>query len=176
MRFHATQLESAFVIDIEPIVDNRGCFARAWCEDEFRQHGIGFQTVQCNLSFNVVRGTLRGLHYQREPHAEIKLVRCTRGSIFDVAVDLRPESPTCFQWFGVELSADNHRMLLVPKGFAHGYQTLEDETEVFYQVSTPYHRESEGGIHWNDPLIGIRWPISDPVVSAKDSAIPLLRA
>jgi dTDP-4-dehydrorhamnose 3,5-epimerase len=172
MRFQETPLSGAYLIELEPVGDPRGFFARAWCAREFSEQGLDSGTVQCNLSFNHQRGTLRGMHYQIPPHAETKLVRCIRGSIYDVIIDLRPESPTYTHWFGAELSADNRSMLYIPKGFAHGYQTMEDNTEVFYQVSEFYRPGSEGGVRWNDPRFGIEWPLEVSVISAKDQALP----
>jgi dTDP-4-dehydrorhamnose 3,5-epimerase len=172
MRFQETPLSGAYLIELEPVGDPRGFFARAWCAREFSEQGLDPGTVQCNLSFNHQRGTLRGMHYQIPPHAETKLVRCIRGSIYDVIIDLRPESPTYTHWFGAELSADNRSMLYIPKGFAHGYQTMEDNTEVFYQVSEFYRPGSEGGVRWNDPRFGIEWPLEVSVISAKDQALP----
>ena len=176
MIFHETELPGAYVIDIEPREDERGFFARAWCANEFAEHGLSTELVQCNLSYNHRRGTVRGMHFQLAPHAEVKLVRCTRGSIYDVIVDLRPDSPSYTRWIGVELTAENRRMIYVPKGFAHGYQTLEDGTETFYQVSSFYAPGAEGGLRWDDPAIGIEWPHADErVVSEKDSSWPAFR-
>lgn len=168
MRFIDTKLKEAFIIELEPKEDERGFFARSFCQEEFKAHGLNSRVVQCNISFNRKRGTLRGLHYQIAPYEEAKLVRCTRGAIYDVIIDLRPESPTFKQWIGVELTAENHRMLYVPEGFAHGFQTLEDNTEVFYQVSEFYHPESERGVRWDDPAFNIEWPLPVTVVSEKD--------
>jgi dTDP-4-dehydrorhamnose 3,5-epimerase len=173
MIFSETPLPGAFLIDLEPHKDNRGFFARAWCQTELAQHGLEPQIAQCNISFNPTEGTLRGLHYQRQPHAEVKVVRCTRGAIWDVIVDVRPGSPTYRQWFGTELSADNRRMLYVPEDFAHGYVTLEPGSEAFYQVSREYAPGSEVGIRWNDPSIGIIWPeVKISVISEKDASFP----
>ncbi len=173
MRF-TELLNGAYLIDIEPRGDERGFFARGWCAREFEQQGLVNRMVQANLSFNATAGTLRGLHFQREPHAEVKLVRCTRGALFDVVVDLRPDSPTYRQWAGAELSADNRRAMYVPEGFAHGLQTLCDDTEVFYQVSAFYAPQAEGGLRWDDPAIGIDWPLPVAQISDKDSAWPWL--
>jgi len=169
-------LKGSYVISLEQLSDERGFFARTWDESEFKAHGLDPRVVQCNVSFNAKRGTLRGMHYQRPPHEETKLVRCTRGRIFDVLVDLRPGSPTKLQWKGVELTAENRLMLYVPKGFAHGYQTLEDNSEVSYQVSEFYHPESEGRLVWNDPAVGIEWPVNEIVISEKDRSAPRLTA
>jgi dTDP-4-dehydrorhamnose 3,5-epimerase len=168
--FTETKLKGAFIIELELREDERGFFARSWCRQEFEAHGLDIRLSQCNISFNKRKGTLRGMHYQIAPHAEAKLVRCTRGAIYDVIIDLRPESSTFKQWISVELSAENHRMLYIPEGFAHGYQTLEDNTEIFYQVSESYHPESERGVRWDDPVFGIEWPLSEKILSAKDQS------
>jgi dTDP-4-dehydrorhamnose 3,5-epimerase len=170
--FAPTRLEGAYLVDIEPHGDERGFFARAYCAREFEQHGISPRFVNANISHNVLKGTLRGMHYQRAPYAEIKVVRCTRGGIFDVIVDLRPQSPTLGEWIGAELTADNHRMLVVPEGFAHGFVTLVDDTEVTYQVSEFFTPEAEGGVRWDDPAFGIEWPVEVRVVSDKDRSWP----
>jgi dTDP-4-dehydrorhamnose 3,5-epimerase len=172
VKFEPTPIEGLFLIELEPVSDDRGFFARTYCADEFRRHGLDPEVAQASISFNPRRGTLRGMHFQRDPHAEVKLVRCTRGSVQDVVIDLRPGSPTCGQWFGVELSADNRRMLYIPHGLAHGYLTLEDETEFSYQMSTPYHPESADGVRWNDPAFGIRWPIEVSVIAERDRSYP----
>lgn len=169
MIFTETKLKGAFVIDIEPLEDQRGFFARAWCRDEFERHGLNTRIVHCNISFNKQRGTLRGMHYQAPPFAEAKLVRCTRGAIYDVIIDLRSDSPTFHEWFSVELTAENHRALFVPEGFAHGFQTLMDNSEVFYQMSEIFHPEHARSLRWNDPAFEIAWPIPDPILSEKDS-------
>lgn len=172
MKFSPTALTGACIIDIEPVPDERGFFARSWCREEFARHGLNPDLAQCSISFNKKRGTLRGLHYQARPHEETKVVRCTRGAICDVIVDLRPESPTFRKWIAVELSADNRRMLYIPAGLAHGFQSLTDDTEVFYQISTPYHPESARGARWNDPAFGIEWPVTERVISDKDRQYP----
>lgn len=173
MIFTPTELDGAYVVDLEPREDERGFFARAWAQDEFGAHGLSTDVVQANIAFNRRKGTLRGMHFQREPHAEAKLVRCTRGALYDVIVDLRPGSPTQARWIGVELTADNRRMLYVPEGFAHGYQTLVDDTEAHYQVSAAYAPDAEGGVRWDDPAFGIEWPDPDPsVMSDKDRSWP----
>ena len=169
MKFIPTSLDGAFVIDPDHLEDERGYFARTFCRGEFSAHGLNPNLVQCNVSFNLKKGTLRGMHYQVKPHEEAKLVRCTRGAICDVIVDIRRDSPTFRKWFTVELSAANGRMIYIPEGFAHGFQTLEDGSEVFYQMSEKYFPESARGIRWNDPVIGIRWPIADPVISQRDA-------
>jgi dTDP-4-dehydrorhamnose 3,5-epimerase len=171
--FTETDLKDAFVVDLERREDERGFFARTWCANEFAGAGLSTRLVQCNVSFNRYRGTLRGMHYQVAPHAEVKLVRCTRGAIYDVIIDLRPESPTYKRWEGFELSAGNGRALYVPEGFAHGYQTLTDEVETFYQVSEFYAPGAERGVRWNDPAFGVEWPLpDDPIMSEKDKVWP----
>ena len=168
MIFKETKLKGAYIIEIEPIEDERGFFARSFCAEEFEKYGLNPYIAQCNISYNQKKGTLRGIHYQVAPHAEAKLVRCTRGAIYDVALDLRKDSPTFKQWVATELSANNHRMFYIPEGIAHGFQTLEDHTEVFYQMSEFYHPESVRGVRWNDPLFGIEWPLSKPIFSHRD--------
>ena len=173
MIFTPLELEGAFLVDLEPRADERGFFARAWCRDEFEAQGLDPALVQCNLSFNHLSGTLRGMHFQRAPHAEAKLIRCTRGAILDVIVDLRPDSTTHAQWLGVKLTDENRTALYVPEGFAHGYQTLVDSTETLYQVSAAYAPDAEGGVRWDDPAFAIEWPDADPrIVSEKDRAWP----
>lgn len=172
MIFSETQLPGAYVIELEKRGDARGFFARAFCQREFAAHGLMTHIAQTNVSFSQTRGTLRGMHYQAAPYAEAKLVRCTRGSILDVIVDLRPESPACKKWLGVELTAANYRMLYVPEGFAHGFITLEDCVEVTYQVSQFYTPEAERGVRWDDPAFGIEWPLAPAVISDKDSHWP----
>jgi dTDP-4-dehydrorhamnose 3,5-epimerase len=173
MKFDPTRLKGSFVIEPEPREDERGFFARVWCEREFKAHGLNSGLVQANLSYNRYRGTLRGLHYQVPPYAEAKLVRCVRGAIYDVIVDLRPESTTYLQWLGVTLTAANRQMLYVPEGFAHGFQTLEDHTEVFYQVTQFYTPGAERGARWDDPRFGIAWPAAENrVISTKDQEWP----
>lgn len=174
MIFTETKLKGAFVIDIEPREDERGFFARSWCEDEFAKHGLNSRLAQCNISFNKKRGTLRGMHYQIEPFPEAKLTRCTRGAIYDVIIDLRSHSPTFKQWVSVELNAENRRALYIPAGFAHGFQTLEDNTEVFYQMSEFYHPECARGVRWDDPAFGIIWPIQEVIISAADKQFTLI--
>ena len=170
MKFVETKLSGAFVIEIEPIEDNRGFFARAFCQKEFEAHGLKPIIAQANIAFNRVRGTLRGMHFQFPPFAESKLVRCTRGAILDVIVDLRPESPTYLEHISAELTADNHRALYVPERFAHGYQVLEDVTETSYQVGEFYAPGSEGGLLFNDSRLKIEWPLPVTEISQKDQA------
>lgn len=172
MKFSPTALAGACIIDIEPVPDERGFFARSWCREEFAKHGLNPDLAQCSISFNKKHGTLRGMHYQAKPHEETKVVRCTRGAIYDVIVDLRPESSTFRKWIAVELSADNRRMLYIPAGLAHGFQSLTDDTEVFYQISTFYHPEFARGARWNDPAFDIEWPVTERVISDKDRQYP----
>lgn len=172
MRFTETELSGAYIIDVEPHRDERGFFARGWCQREFEEAGLVARVVQVNISTNERAGTLRGMHYQLQPHAETKLVRCTKGALFDVIIDLRPDSPTFMQWTGVELSAGNYRMLYVPEDFAHGFITLEDGTEATYQVSEFYTPGAERGIRYDDPAFGIEWPRAVDVISDKDRAWP----
>ena len=174
MLFTETPLSGAFIIDTEPVADERGFFARSWCRREFEEHVLNSSVAQCNISFNARRGTLRGLHFQAPPHEEAKLVRATRGAIFDVIVDLRSHSPTRYHWYGIELTQENRRSIYVPEGFGHGFQTLEDNTEVYYQMSEFYHPESARGIRWDDPLIHVRWPIDNPIMSERDQGYLLL--
>lgn len=168
MLFTETPLAGAFIIDVETRPDSRGFFARSFCRHEFEAHGLDPAVAQTNLSFNIRKGTLRGLHFQYPPAAETKLVRCTRGAIFDVIVDLRPESPTYLQHVAVELTADNRRALYVPERFAHGFQTLEDATEIGYQVSAFYMPSAEGGLPHDDPRLAITWPLPVAEISDKD--------
>jgi dTDP-4-dehydrorhamnose 3,5-epimerase len=173
MIFTETKLAGAFLVDLERREDERGYFARAWCSDEFAERGLSADVVQCNISYNERRATLRGMHFQAAPHAEAKVIRCTRGAIYDVIVDLRPDSATHARWVGVELSAENGRALYVPEGFAHGYQTLVDATETYYHVSERYTPSAEGGVRWDDAAFGIEWPHPEPsVISPKDAAWP----
>lgn len=173
MRFIETKLKGAFIIEAERFIDDRGFFARGWSLKELQEHGINLQFVESNFSFNLKKGTLRGMHYQAAPHAQAKMVRCTRGSVFDVAIDLQPDSPTFKQWVGTELSADNFLMFFIPGGFAHGYQTLEDNTEVAYEISSPYARESSKGVRWNDPAFGIKWPdVGERIMVPRDRDYP----
>ena len=172
MEFTETALKGVFLIDLKRIEDHRGFFARGWCRDEFAGHGLNPNMVQLNLGFNYRKGTLRGLHYQDPPQQEAKLVRCTRGAIFDVFVDLRPTSPTRGQWFGAELSSDNTRMLYAPEGFAHGYQTLTDDTEMYYMTSGSYLAAAVRGVRYNEPAFGISWPLPVAAISEADEKWP----
>lgn len=176
MIFKETVLRGAFVIDIQPHEDPRGFFARAFCQNEFEEHGLKPLIAQANLAYNKLKGTVRGMHFQFPPAAETKLVRCTRGAIVDIIVDLRPESPTYLGHVAVELTADNHRAIYVPERFAHGYQVLEDVTETSYQVGEFYTPGAEGGLPWNDPALGLTWPLPVSVISEKDAAWPPLSA
>ena len=171
MIFTETRLSGAYIIDLECIKDERGFFARTWCKEEFGKYGLNSKLVQCNLSYNVKRGTLRGMHYQVAPYEEAKLVSCISGAIYDVIIDLRENSPTFRQWQAFELSAKNRRMVYIPKGFAHGFQTLQNHTNVFYQMSEFYYPEYARGVHWNDPNINIEWPIlQELIISPKDQS------
>jgi dTDP-4-dehydrorhamnose 3,5-epimerase len=172
VKFSPTKLADCTVIDVQEMSDDRGFFARAWCKNEMEEAGLSGRLCQANLSFNHEKGTLRGLHYQVEPYGEAKLVRTTKGAIVDVAVDIRPGSPTFGQWHMEELTADNHRMLYVPEGFAHAFQTLEDDTEVFYLVSEFYTPGAEQGIRYDDPRFGIDWPLPVSRISDKDASWP----
>ena len=175
MIFTESPIPGVFTIDPQILQDDRGFFARGFCSNEFKEQGLEEIYVQCNLSYNKSRGTTRGMHFQKTPHEEVKLVRCISGAIFDVVVDFRKDSPTYLQWFGAELSAENRRMLYVPRGFAHGYQTLTDDAEVFYHVSEFYTPGAEGGLRWNDTKLGIKWPIQETdQISEKDASWPLL--
>ena len=172
MIFKETKLDGAYIIELNKLKDERGFFARSWCQKEFEDQGLESRIVQSNVSFNKNKGTLRGMHYQQAPHGETKLIRCTRGALYDVIVDLRPASPTYKQWIGIELTADNYRMLYVPRDFAHGFQTLEDGTEATYHVSEFYTPGAEKGLRWNDPAFQIAWPIEVSVISSKDASWP----
>ncbi|RYF85898.1 MAG: dTDP-4-dehydrorhamnose 3,5-epimerase [Chitinophagaceae bacterium] len=174
MIFEETILKGAFIIEVNRIVDERGFFGRSYCKKEFEAHGLNTNVVQSNVSYNGTKGTLRGMHMQRNPFGETKTVRCTKGSIFDVIVDMRPESETFRQWIGVELSEINYKMLYVPEGFAHGFITLEDETHVTYQVTQYYTPGEEQCYRWDDPAFGIVWPIEPQLISAKDAVHPLI--
>jgi dTDP-4-dehydrorhamnose 3,5-epimerase len=172
MIFHETRIQGVFEIHLEPKLDERGFFARSWCRAEFESHGLNPQLAQSNVSFNTRKGTLRGMHYQVAPHAETKLVRCTRGAIYDVVVDLRPQSLTFKNWVSVLLTAENRIALYVPEGCAHGFLTLEDKSEVFYQMSEVYNAESARGVRWDDPIFQISWPEKVEVISGRDRAYP----
>jgi dTDP-4-dehydrorhamnose 3,5-epimerase len=172
MLFYETKLSGVFEIHVEPHVDNRGFFARSWCQREFEAHGLNPKLVQCNISFNTRKGTLRGMHFQALPHSEAKVVRCTRGAICDVVLDLRSSSPTYRDWIAVTLTPANRHMVYVPEGCAHGFLTIEDETEVLYQMSEFYNVESARGVRWNDPAFQILWPEKVEVISDRDRTYP----
>lgn len=175
MIFKETELKGAYFINLEKNEDERGFFARTFCEKEFSARNLTIQVKQCNVSYNEKKGTLRGMHYQAAPHEEAKIVSCTRGAIYDVIIDLRSGSSTYCKWCAIELSAQNYLSLYIPKGFAHGFQTLENNSVVFYQMSEFYHPESARGIRWDDPLFLIEWPSNDKIVSAKDTGYPLYK-
>lgn len=175
MQFTQTNLTGVYVIKIKKLEDDRGYFGRSWCQAEFQEHGLNPSMVQMNTGFSHHRGTVRGMHYQLAPHAEAKFVRCTRGAIYDVVVDLRKASPTFGQWHGVELTADNGLMLYAPEGFAHGYQTLQNATEMYYMTSALYAPASARGVRHDDPAFGIRWPLPVSVISAADREWPAFR-
>jgi dTDP-4-dehydrorhamnose 3,5-epimerase len=174
MKFFETDIRNVWRVALEKREDDRGYFARAWCQQEFEAHGIRADLKQANISASAQKGTLRGMHYQTPPFAEVKLVRCIKGSMFDVAVDLRPESETYRQWVGAELTAENGQMLVIPEGFAHGFVTLEPDTTVSYLVSAFYEPSAESGLRWDDPVINIEWPVLPQEVSSKDKSWPLL--
>jgi|SRR3989339_396599 len=170
MKFTETPLKGAYLIDADPVLDERGLFARTYCEKEFNALGLHTRFPQMNTSYNGKKGTLRGMHYQAAPYEEVKVVRCTAGEIYDVIIDIRKESATCLKWFGVVLSAENRRAIYIPKGFAHGFLTLKDSTELLYMMGENYHPEAARGIRWNDPAIGIRLPDGVRFISEKDSS------
>lgn len=173
MLFKETKLRGAYILDLEPHYDERGFFSRAWCENEFKEYGLKTGIVQCNISYNNKKGTLRGMHYQKEPYCETKFIRCIKGSLYDVIIDLRVNSDTYGQWLGIELSEKDYRGIYVPEGFAHGFQTLEDNTCAFYQVTEFYTPGAEQGIKWNDSMFNIEWPIKENlIISDKDRNWP----
>jgi dTDP-4-dehydrorhamnose 3,5-epimerase len=172
MIFQETRIPGVFELHLEPMMDERGFFARSWCRDEFETAGLDTRLAQCSISYNVRKGTLRGMHYQLAPYAELKLVRCTRGAIYDVVLDLRVDSPTFGEWIGVNLTADNREMIYIPEGCAHGYLTMADDSEVFYQISEFYHPEAARGVRWNDPIFHIEWPGIVEVISERDRTLP----
>ena len=174
MKFTESRIPGAWIIDVSEIHDERGFFAMTWRPGEFTQRGLDPSLAQCNLAWNDKRGTLRGMHFQSAPHEQVKIIRCTRGALLDVIIDLRPDSPAYRQWEGVELSADNRRMFYMPKGVAHGYLTLTDGVEAYYHTSTPWAPAAESGVRWNDPAFAIKWPFEPIIVSAKDAGWPLL--
>jgi dTDP-4-dehydrorhamnose 3,5-epimerase len=172
--FTETALSGAYIIEMKKIHDQRGYFARAWCDAEFKQHGLKTGIVQSNVGFSIKSGTLRGLHFQQAPHAEVKVVRCTRGAMFDVIVDLRRQSPSYKRWIGVELTEDNGKIVYVPEGFAQGYVTLRDKTEMNYHTTNYYNESAASGVRYDDPAFGIEWPVTPAVISAQDTNWPLL--
>lgn len=172
MTFHETRISGVFEINVEPVRDERGFFARSWCRKEFEGRGLNSNLVQCSISYNRKQGTLRGMHYQAVPYAETKVVRCTHGAIYDVVLDLRPQSPTFRDWIAVILTAENRKMVYVPEGCAHGFLTLNDESEVFYQMSEFYDAGSARGVRWNDPAFQITWPEKVEVLSERDRSYP----
>jgi dTDP-4-dehydrorhamnose 3,5-epimerase len=174
MKFSKTSLAGLWVIDLELREDERGFLARTFCENEFSANGLNIRWPQCNLTLTKTRGMIRGMHFQLSPRAEIKLVRCAAGAIFDVAVDVRPNSPTFGKWEGFELNSQNRRMLYIPGGFAHGFQCLADNSEVFYQMSEFFFADLSRGVRWNDPTVAIKWPLPDPTLSERDKNLPLL--
>lgn len=172
MKFTETSLKGAYVIEVDKIGDERGFFTRIWCEDELKNYDLNTNIVQSNMSLSKRRGTIRGLHFQKSPFQETKFVRCTKGSVYDVIIDLRPDSTTYKKWFGVKLTENNHKMIYVPENFAHGFLTLEDNSEVYYLVTQYYNNDSEIGVRWNDPTFNIKWPIEITEVSEKDNNHP----
>jgi dTDP-4-dehydrorhamnose 3,5-epimerase len=173
LNFVPTVLSGAYIVELTPLRDDRGFFARTFCRREFVERGLNPDIAQCNASFNRKRGTLRGMHFQAEPHAEAKVVRCTPGTVWDVIVDLRAGSSTYRKWFGIELSAGSHNALYIPEGIAHGFQTLTDDVEILYMMSESYYPESARGVRWDDPAFGIDWPIANPTMSERDRAYSL---
>jgi dTDP-4-dehydrorhamnose 3,5-epimerase len=174
VKFHQTSLPGLWLIELDMREDERGFLARTYCENEFAEHALNTRWPQCNLTLTKKRGMIRGMHFQAEPKPEIKLIRCSAGAIFDVLVDVRRDSPTFGRWEGFELNAQNRRTLYVPGGFAHGFQCLTDNCEVFYQMSEFYFPELARGLRWNDPQVGIKWPLPNPILSERDKALPLL--
>ncbi len=173
MKFNATPVAGAFAVEIEALVDARGFFARTVCDEQFAAHGLNARFVQQSISRSAGRGIVRGMHFQAAPHAEEKLVRVTSGAVWDVMLDLRPDSPSFMRWHGIELSADNHAALYIPKGVAHGFQVLSDTAEVMYQMTVAYAPQAERGVRWDDPAFGIAWPLSGASVSPRDQSHPL---
>jgi dTDP-4-dehydrorhamnose 3,5-epimerase len=172
MKFQTTDINDVFIVELDKREDERGFFARGFCQREFEEHGLIPQVVQANISYNKYKGTLRGMHYQAAPFEETKFIRCTKGSIYDAIIDMRPDSPTYLKWVGVELTDKNYKMLYVPRNFAHGFQTLEDDTEVMYLVSEFYAPQSERGVRYNDPAFNVMWPLEVSQISAKDAVWP----
>ena len=175
MKFTETKLKGAFIVEIKQLEDERGFFGRSWCKHEMEEHGLNGNIAQANTSFSKKKGTMRGIHFQRHPNEETKIIRCTKGAIYDVIVDLRKDSPTFMQWIGVELTEDNYKMVYVPENFGHGFLTLKDNSEVYYLVTNFYTPSAEGGIRYNDPALNINWPVPVTVVSEKDRSHPDLK-
>ena len=174
MKFFETKLKGSFIVEIEKNEDERGFFARTYDVDEFKKYGLNSKIVQCSISNNIKKNTLRGMHFQVTPYEETKIINCIKGKIYDVIVDLRVNSDTLYEWNGIELSEHDNKMIYVPKGFAHGFQTLEDTTKVFYQISEFYKPDYVRGIRWNDPKLNIKWPTSSPIMSKKDKKYDLI--
>jgi len=174
MIFTETDLSGAYIIEIDRLEDERGFFGRTWDQKEFEKHGLNSKIVQCNISYNKEKGTLRGMHYQLNPFEEAKIIRCVKGKIYDVIIDIRPESKNFKKWFGVELTENNYKMIYIPEGFAHGFQSLVDKTEVFYQMTQLYMKKYARGIKWNDEDVGIKWPMTNVILSKRDSQLPTL--
>lgn len=172
MKFIALPLEGAFLVELQKLEDERGFFSRSWCKNEFEAMGLNGNLAQCNIAFNKAKNTLRGMHYQVKPYDEAKLVRCTMGAIYDVILDLRLGSTTFKKWYAVELSAQNHKMVYVPEGLAHGYLTLADNSEIFYQMCEFYHSECTRGVRWNDPVFNIKWPDVKVLINKRDAEYP----
>lgn len=168
LKFIETKSKGAYIIELEPIIDNRGSFIRSFCKKEFERIGLNYEIVQSNISYNQKAGTLRGMHFQKMPYEETKIVSCLKGAIYDVIIDIRPDSETYLDWMAIELSEENHKMLYIPKGFAHGFQTLADDTIINYQMGEFYNPDSSGGIRWNDPQFNIKWPVENKIISDKD--------
>lgn len=175
MTFEPTLIPGVWIVGLEPREDARGFFARSFCEREFGSHGLLARFPQCNISFNRKKGTLRGMHFQREEKAEVKLVRCTKGAAYDVVIDLRKQSPTYLRWLGIELTDENRLALYIAAGCAHGFQTLVDDTELFYHMGEYYDAAAADGLRWNDPAFGIKWPLTDPILSERDATYPDFR-
>ena len=176
MIFTETDLKDVLIIEPEKLEDDRGFFSRVWDKKIFEQKDLETNWIQSSISFNKIKGTLRGMHFQKKPHEEIKMIRCTKGKIYDVIVDLRTTSQTFKKWISVELNDQNHKILYIPKGFAHGFQTLEDDTEIFYQISEYYHKDFASGIKWDEPHLSIKWPLRISTISERDKNLPYLRS
>jgi len=175
MIFHKTKIDGLYIVEPELKIDERGCFARIFCKKELTKIGFNFEIVQANISLNKKKGIIRGMHFQKIPKAEDKMVQCIRGAIYDVAIDLRQDSPTYGQWVAEELTENNRKMFLIPKGFAHGFQSLSGNSEILYFLSEFYSPKQESGVRWNDPFLNIKWPIKNPILSEKDKNWPLIK-